>query len=324
MAPLRLATRKSPLALWQAEHVASLLQSAHRGLQVELVGVTTAGDRLADVPIVEMGGKGAFVHEVEQSVLVGQADVAVHSAKDLPPVPPPGLCLAAVPSRGDPRDALVGCLVSDLGPGTPVATGSPRRRAQLARMEPGLIFSTLRGNIATRLARIPPDGGVVVALAALVRLGLEPEPLEVLSTGVMLPQVAQGALAVECREDDGFCVELLSAIEDRLARREVDAERAFLAVIDGRAARVETGVTTGTRVPTTARTGGCSLPVAAHATCDGEELRLEGLVASPDGRALIRQEARGPASAAVDLGRTVAEMVLASGGEELLKGAPSA
>ncbi|MGC8627644.1 MAG: hydroxymethylbilane synthase [Acidimicrobiales bacterium] len=324
MALLRIATRKSPLALWQAEHVASLLRSAHRGLQVELVGVTTTGDKFADAPISEMGGKGAFAHEVEQSVLAGQADAAVHSAKDLPPVAPPGLRLAAVPSRADPRDALVGCLLSELGPGTPVATGSPRRRAQLARIEPGLRFSVLRGNIATRLARIPPGGGVVVALAALARLGLEPEPLDVLSTGVMLPQVGQGALAVECREDDGSCLELFSAIEDPVARQELDAERAFLAVVDGRAAGAETGVTTGVGAPTVARTGGCSLPVAAHATSDGEGLRLEGLLASPDGRALIRQEASGRASVAADLGRAVAEMVLASGGEELLKKAPGA
>ncbi len=297
MTVFRLATRGSPLAVWQANHIASLLREAHPGLAVELVTITTTGDRRADVPVWEIGGQGVFVREVQAAVLDGRADAAVHSAKDLPPVPAPGLCLAAVPPRGDPRDALVGRRLADLAPGAPVATGSQRRRAQLAWLRPDLSFQSLRGNIATRLSRVPEGGAIVVAQAALTRLALAPEPGETLGTDKMLPQVAQGALAVECRSDNGAIVELLEPLEDIEARQAVDAERAFLVTIGG----------------------ACDLPVAGYArrTEDGD-LRLEGLVASPDGRSLIRQGASGRPEDAATLGKQVAELVLAGGGEQLL------
>jgi hydroxymethylbilane synthase len=295
--PLRLATRSSPLALWQAEHVAGLLRSFHPGLKVELVQVTTTGDRRSDIPVWEMGGRGVFVREVQSALLSGEADAAVHSAKDLQPVPAPGICLAAVPPRGDPRDVLVGSTLSALRVSATVATGSQRRRAQLAWLRPDLKFQSLRGNIGTRLSRVPEGGAIVVAWAALSRLGLTPEPMEVLGTDKMLPQVAQGALAIECRADDVAQLELLAPVNDRAARQAVDAERAFLATVGG----------------------ACDLPVAGYATAPSDgELHLEGLLAAPDGSALVRCGSTGRPEMAAELGREVAEMVLANGGQELL------
>lgn len=321
---VRLATRASPLALWQARHVASLLESANPGLAVELLPVRTTGDRQSEVPVWEMGGRGVFVGELQAAVLAGRADAAVHSAKDLQPIEPPGLCLAAVPERADPRDALVGARLAELGPGAVVATGSQRRRAQLAALVPGLVFKSLRGNISTRLDKVPPGGAVVMALAALQRLGLQPEPLEVLSTDVMLPQVAQGAIGVECRAGDERTMELLSCADDASTRATVEAERAFLAALGG----------------------GCDLPVAAYATWlpatshapgpsiarqaagptsqpealgrSGGRLSLTGLLAAADGSVLVRQQANGPADDPASLGQEVARAVLAAGGEELL------
>ena len=294
---LRLATRGSQLALWQAHRVASLLEQVHPGLEAELVTVATTGDRRADVPVREMAGQGVFVREVQWAVLSGAADIAVHSAKDLQPVASPGLRLAAVPERGDPWDALVGAPLKGLAPGALVATGSQRRRAQLAALRPDLRFESLRGNIGTRLAKVPAGGAVVVALAALQRLGLHPGPLDVLAPEVMLPQVAQGALAVECREDDDRTLSLLEAIDHLRVRREIEAERAFLAHLGG----------------------GCDLPVAGHATTTPDGLLcLEGLLAAPDGSAVIREKASGTSGDAAELGEKVATLVLQRGGRDLL------
>jgi hydroxymethylbilane synthase len=266
-------------------------------MEVELVKVTTTGDRRSDIPVWEMGGRGVFVREVQFALLSGEADAAVHSAKDLQPVAAPGICLAAVPPRGDARDVLVGSTLSGLGLGATVATGSQRRRAQLAWLRPDLRFESLRGNIGTRLSRVPEGGAIVVAGAALTRLGLSPQPMEVLGTDVMLPQVAQGALAVECRSDDPAHIELLGPLNDAAARLAVDAEREFLAAVGG----------------------ACDLPVGGHATMteDGQ-LHLEGLLAAPDGSALVRCGANGRPEMAGELGRHVAEMVLGNGGKELL------
>jgi len=295
--PLRLATRGSPLALWQAGHVAALLAAAHPGLKVELVTVTTTGDRRSDLPVWEMGGRGVFVREVQAAVLTGRADAAVHSAKDLQPVDHPRLRLVAVPLRGDPRDVLVGATLSDLGRGATIATGSQRRRAQLAFLRPDLRFVSLRGNISTRLARVPPDGAVVVAMAALNRLELAPTPMDVLGVDIMVPQVAQGALAVECRADDDVSRDLLRALDEPSSRRCVDTERSFLAAVGG----------------------ACDLPVAGHATATPEgRLHLEGLLAAPDGSVVVRQSAAGAPADGARLGAEVAEMVLGAGGRELL------
>ncbi len=196
---LRIATRGSALARWQAEHVGESLRSADPTVTVELVVVETSGDRNLEVPIWEMGGKGVFVKEVQAAVLAGQADVAVHSAKDLPAVTHDDLVIAAVPRRADARDALVGSTLDDLAAGAVVATGSVRRRAQLAWLRPDLTFAGLRGNIDTRLRRAGEYGAIVVAAAALDRLGLADRATQLLSPSVMLPQVGQGSLAVECR-----------------------------------------------------------------------------------------------------------------------------
>ncbi len=191
---LRAATRGSELALWQARHVASLLDEP-----VEEVVVETTGDRNRDTPIWEIGGRGVFVKEVQAAVLDGRADFAVHSAKDLPAVSVPGLVLAAVPERGDARDALVGRQLNDLPAGARVATGAVRRRAQLASLRPDLTFAGIRGNVDTRLRKATHFSGVVVAAAALQRLGRIEQAAELFDPRLIVPQVAQGALAVECR-----------------------------------------------------------------------------------------------------------------------------
>jgi hydroxymethylbilane synthase len=260
--PLRAATRGSALARWQAAHVAELL-----GEPVELVVVETTGDRRQDVPIWEMGGRGVFVKEVQAAVLEGRADFAVHSAKDLPSETPEGLVIAAVPERGDPRDALVGDRLDDLPAGARIGTGSVRRRSQLAALRPDLTFAGLRGNMETRLRKAADFDAVVLAAAALQRLGRESAIAEVLDPDVLLPQVGQGALAVECRADDEEVRQSLAAVEHASSRRAVDAERSFLATLGG----------------------GCDLPVGAYAEV-GEDgsVHVRGLLASLDGHVVLR------------------------------------
>ncbi len=224
---IRIATRASALARWQAERVGAQL-----GRDVELVFVSTTGDRDQTSELHAIGGRGVFTKEVQQAVVDGRADVAVHSAKDLPTETPPGLALASIPERADARDALVGRAFADLVAGARIGTGSVRRRAQLAAARPDLTYGPLRGNIETRLRKREELGydAIVVAVAALERLGLTASNhYDVLDPGVMLPQVAQGALAVECRADDARTLERLRAIDDRDAHRAVDSERAFLA-----------------------------------------------------------------------------------------------
>ncbi len=251
----------------------------------------------------ELGGQGVFVKEVQAAVLDDRADAAVHSAKDLPSITAPGLVIAAFPERGDARDALVGARLDDLAPGAPVATGSVRRRAQLAWVRPDLTFLSLRGNIATRLDRIPPGGAIVMAAAALDRLALQPEVWEVLEPHVMLPQVGQGAIAVECRADDGAGLEPLRAVDHPPTRAGVTAERAFLARLGG----------------------GCDLPVGAHAvlrpTPSGPALRIEGMLASLDGRTVLRRAVEGEVGAGPDMGAGLADDLLAAGGRGLLEDA---
>lgn len=290
--PLRIATRGSDLARWQAEHVAALLGGA-----VELVIVDTSGDRRQDVPIWTLGGKGVFVKEVQAAVLDGRADLAVHSGKDLPSQSVDGLVLAAVPERGDPRDALVGSTLDALPTGARVATGSVRRRAQLADLRPDLTFDGLRGNIPTRLAKAGQYNAIVVAAVALERLGLVERIDDVLAPEVMVPQVAQGALAVECRADDSDTLAALAAIEHGPSRRAVDAERAFLAELGG----------------------DCDLPAGAHATVDASgSVVLEGLLASLDGRVVLRH--RNTDTEADAVGRSVARHLLdTAGGRALLE-----
>lgn len=291
---IRIATRGSALARWQAEHVARLLRSASAGVEVELVIVDTQGDQRLDVPIWEIGGKGVFAKEVQQAVLDGRADLAVHSAKDLPSAEVPGLVIAAVPERADPRDALVGSTLAELPHGAEVATGSLRRQAQLGAARPDLRFVGLRGNMQTRLAKVSDHDAIVVAAAAFDRLGLADEIAERLPVELVLPQVAQAALAVECRADDGALRTQLAAIEHAPSRRCVDAERAFLAELGG----------------------DCSLPAAAYATIGPSgELIMEGRLASPDGSTVLRHALSGLDPS---LGSTIARHLLDHGGSTLL------
>ncbi|HYL50865.1 MAG TPA: hydroxymethylbilane synthase [Acidimicrobiia bacterium] len=261
---IRVATRASRLARWQADRVGALI-----GTDVEYVLVTTTGDRDQVSDLHAIGGAGVFTKEVQQAVLDGRADVAVHSAKDLPPVTPTGLSLAAIPERGDVRDALVGCRMAELPTGACIGTGSVRRRAQLAAARPDLTFGPLRGNIETRLRKRTEMGydAVIVAYAALDRLGLGAEATDVLEPQVLLPQVGQGALAVECRADDARTAARLRTIDNVAARRTVRAERAFLAALGG----------------------GCDLPCGALATLTADgTIVLDALLASLDGHVLVR------------------------------------
>jgi hydroxymethylbilane synthase len=283
---LRAATRGSPLARWQADHVAGLLAPA----EVEAVVVQTTGDRDRTRPLSEIGGKGVFVKEVQAAVLDGRADLAVHSAKDLPSATPDGLVIAAVPERGDPRDALVGRSLDDLPPGARIATGSARRRSQLAAHRPDLTFTGLRGNMDTRLAAAAQHGAVVVAVAALDRLGRSDEAAEVLDPTIVLPQAGQGTLAVECRADDEATRELLAAIDDEPSHRTLRAERAFLAELGG----------------------DCDIPAGAFAVPDGAGVRVEGMVASLDGHVVLRHVVRGDDPEAA--GRAVARFLLDDAG----------
>jgi hydroxymethylbilane synthase len=303
MGTLRLATRGSPLALRQSELVAAGLRAAHDGLDVEVVVVRTRGDVDTSVPLDQIGGQGVFVSEVEAALSDGRADVAVHSAKDMPSTMAPHLVLAAVPPRADPRDGLVGCTLAGLPPGGVIATGSARRRAQLAYLRPDLVFTDLRGNMARRVA-VGEEGGVtvVVAVAAMERLGWTSRLSDVLDPMDVLPQAGQGAIAVQCRADDEPTRRLLVALDDERSHVAVRAERAVLAGLGG----------------------SCTLPVGAWAEVGGDEaLRVHGLVASGDGRVLVRMTRTGPASGPEgpeDVGAALARALLVDGGGAAIEG----
>ena len=267
---LRAATRGSALALWQTNRVAELLAQTNPEVEIETVVVETTGDQNQTTPLHQMGGQGVFVKEVQAAVLNGRADFAVHSAKDLPAAATPGLVLVAIPERADPRDVLVGARWADLPTGAVIATGSVRRRAHLAHLRPDLNFAELRGNIATRLEKAAGFAAIVMAQAALDRLGLTPAVADVLEPEVLLPQVGQGALAIECRTDDAVAATLLASISNQESMNTVGAERAFLAELGA----------------------GCDLPIAAHAVMDHGEILLTGAMSSFDGTTLLRDSGR--------------------------------
>ena len=290
---LRIATRASALARWQADRVGALL-----GEPVEYVLISTTGDRDQTSDLHAIGGTGVFVKEVQLAVLDGRADLAVHSAKDLPSETPDGLHLVAVPERGDPRDALVGARLEAIPTGGRIGTGSVRRRAQLAAARPDLVFAQLRGNIETRLRKRAEEGhdAVVIAVAALDRLGLRDQATEVLDPSILLPQAAQGALAVECRADDAQAHTALAAIDNLAAHAEVRAERAYLAELGG----------------------GCSLPCGALARFDDAsgEVVLEALLAATDGHVVLRTRVSGSDPLAV--GVAAATDLFDKGGRDLV------
>jgi len=266
MTALRLATRRSPLALVQAASVRDRLLA--RGVDAELVHIDTDGDRRVDVALETLGGQGVFAVEVQRALLDGRADIAVHSAKDLPSATPEGLTLTCVPERRDAADVLVGRSLAGLGPGATVATGSPRRRALLLERRPDFNVVGLRGNMATRLATAGSRGvdAVIAAAAALERLGHQDMVAERLDPAWFVPQVGQGAIALEVRVDERSTAALLDAINDRAALRALTAERAFLRELGA----------------------GCSIPAGAYATCDDETISISGVMLADDGARSVR------------------------------------
>lgn len=301
---LRIATRKSPLALWQAEHVAAELRRLHRDLDVELVAMTTRGDRILDTPLARIGGKALFVKELEHGIWEGRADIAVHSIKDVPAELPEGMHLPVVLEREDPRDAFVSNRYEgpdSLPIGARLGTASLRRECQLRAQRPDLRVGTLRGNVQTRLAKLESGefDAIVLAAAGLRRLGLEERIRCILTPEQSLPAVGQGALGVECRVDDQAINELIAPLTHHPSYLRVAAERAVNARLEG----------------------SCQVPIAAFAMLDGQSLWLRALVGSRDGRCVLRGEIRGLARAGADLGRQLADDLLSRGAAELLAAA---
>ncbi len=298
---LRIATRRSALALWQAEHVRELLCRHHPGLEVTLVPLSTRGDRILDKPLAKVGGKGLFIKELERAMADGEADIAVHSMKDVPAVFPPGYELAVILASGDPCDALVSNHYDDLvalPEGARIGTSSLRRQSQLLAQRPDLQVGFLRGNVQTRLDKL--DRGdfdaIVLAAAGLRRLGLEARIARRLPPEMLLPAVGQGAIGVECRAGDTRVRDLLAPLADEPTTWRLTAERAMNARLQG----------------------SCEVPIGGHAVLEGEHLWLRGLVASVDGATLVTGETRGPVTSAAMLGDALAEDLLARGAREIL------
>jgi len=299
---LILGTRGSKLAVHQSEWVQARLQELAPGLTISLKRIQTSGDKILDVPLANIGGKGLFVKEIEDALLSGEIDLAVHSMKDVPTALPDGLEILCVPPREDARDALItrdGRRLGELKPGARIGTSSLRRQAQLLHHRPDLVIEMLRGNLDTRLRKLREGhfDAIVLAAAGLRRLGWDAEITEYLPVELSLPAIAQGALGIEARRDDHVVRDLLARFEHRPTRMTVTAERALLHRLEG----------------------GCQVPIAAHALLEGDTLTLDGLVASVDGRRMIRQQIRGQAADAHQLGTTLGERLLAAGGDVILK-----
>ena len=299
---IRIATRKSALALWQAEHVKARLEHAHPGLQISLVPMVSRGDKLLDAPLAKIGGKGLFVKELETALLEDQADIAVHSMKDVPMDFPQGLGLFCICEREDPRDAFVSNTYESLDAlpaGSVVGTSSLRRQAQLLARRPDLKIHFLRGNVNTRLAKL--DAGeydaIILAAAGLIRLGFEDRIRDSIGVEHSLPAGGQGAVGIECRVGDAQLQQLLAPLNHAETALRVTAERAMNKRLNG----------------------GCQVPIACYAILEGEQLWLRGLVGEPDGSRLLRAEQRGAAQDAERLGIEVAEALLAQGAGDILK-----
>jgi len=298
---IRIATRQSALALWQADYVKARLEQAHPGLRVSLLPMTSRGDKLLDAPLAKIGGKGLFVKELENALLDGSADLAVHSMKDVPMEFPAGLGLYAICEREDPRDAFVSnryARLADLPQGGVVGTSSLRRQAQLLALRPDLEIRFLRGNVNTRLAKLDADeyDAIILAAAGLIRLGFAERIRESLTVEDSLPAGGQGAVGIECRTEDAEVQALLEPLHHLDTERRVAAERALNRRLNG----------------------GCQVPIACYAVQEGESLWLRGLVGQPDGGLLLRAEARGPLDDPAGLGVAVAEDLLAQGAQGIL------
>lgn len=299
---VRIATRKSPLAIWQAQHVADALRRTHAGLTVEIVGMSTRGDKILDAPLSKIGGKGLFVKELELGMLEGSADIAVHSMKDVPVEFPEGLHLPVILEREDPRDAFVSNRFKrfdDLPQGACVGTSSLRRQCQLAARRPDILIKPLRGNVNTRLGKL--DAGeydaIILAAAGLMRLGFEARIRARLTIGESLPAIGQGAVGIECRADDDRVNALIAPLHHRDTADRVWAERAMNHRL----------------------MGGCQVPIAGHAVLEGDELLMRGLVGTPDGGRLLFAERRGSRHTAGELGTALADELIAQGAGDILQ-----
>jgi hydroxymethylbilane synthase len=298
---LRIATRSSPLAVWQAEYVKQRLEGLHDGLSVELVLIKTQGDKILDTPLAKIGGKGLFVKELEQAMMAGEADIAVHSMKDVPMELPEGFDLPVICEREDPRDAFVSNHYDSLDAlpqGARVGTSSLRRSAQLMALRPDLEVLSLRGNVQTRLSKLD-DGqfdAILLAAAGLKRLGMNERIRYELPPEVSLPAVGQGAVGIECRADDADTRALLAPLNDADTWDRVVAERAMNRRLEG----------------------GCQVPIAGYAELQGDELWLRALVASEDGREVLRVEGRAPRGEAQQLGTGLGDQLLAKGADRIL------
>ncbi|TXY08078.1 hydroxymethylbilane synthase [Vibrio mimicus] len=300
--PIRIATRQSPLALWQANYVKDALMAAHPGLKVELVTMVTRGDVILDTPLAKVGGKGLFVKELEVAMLEGRADLAVHSMKDVPVDFPQGLGLVTICEREDPRDAFVSntyAKIDDLPSGAVVGTCSLRRQCQLKAARPDLVIKELRGNVGTRLSKLDASeyDAIILAAAGLKRLELESRIRSFIEPEQSLPAVGQGAVGIECRLNDQRVRELLVPLNHTDTADRVRCERAMNLTLQG----------------------GCQVPIGSYALLDGDEIWLRALVGEPDGSQIVRGEIRGPRSEAEQLGITLAEQLLGQGAKEILE-----
>ena len=295
-----LGTRGSKLAMWQAEWVKAGLENAHEGITVELNKIKTTGDKILDVPLAKVGGKGLFVKEIEEAMLRGEIDIAVHSMKDVPTEFPEGLHLAVICKREDPRDALIssGLSLSELPANARVGTSSLRRSCQLLSLRPDLNILSLRGNLDTRLRKLDEGqfNAIILAAAGVKRLGWQDRITEYLSTDTSLPAIGQGAIGIECRKDDAEIHRIIETLNHNESYICVSSERACLKKLEG----------------------GCQVPIAAHAGLDGQELTIRGLVGSLDGKTIIKSTVEGRATDADALGTSLAEALLAKGARAIL------
>ena len=302
MKTLKIATRQSPLALWQAEHIRARLEAMHADLTVELVTFVTQGDKILDTPLAKIGGKGLFVKELEAALMDGRADLAVHSMKDVPMALPEGLSLAVICEREDPLDAFVSnhyASFADLPQGAKVGTSSLRRKCQILKARPDLEIIDLRGNVGTRLSKLD-DGkydAIILASAGLKRLGLAERIRHTIQPAVSLPAVGQGALGLECRSQDQAVLDLILPLMHAETNMCVRAERAFNAYLEG----------------------GCQVPIAGYATLQNGQLQIEGRVGSVDGKTILKAVQYGAPEQAEMLGEELAKALLAQGAGELLK-----
>lgn len=299
---LRIATRKSPLALWQAHFVSDQLTKHHPELKIELVTMVTQGDKILDTPLAKVGGKGLFVKELETGMLEGRADIAVHSMKDVPVEFPTGLHLGVICEREDPRDAFVSNnfkTLEELPQGARLGTSSLRRQCQIAALRPDLKINDLRGNVNTRLKKL--DNGeydaIILAAAGLIRLEFEERISQFIETDVSLPAIGQGAVGIECRSDDARVNNLIAPLNDNKTQIRVLAERAMNQRLEG----------------------GCQVPIAGYAEYDKGIVLLRGLVGQVDGKKIIRGEIAGPPENAEELGMVLAEDLLSRGADKILK-----